>query len=604
MGIAVRPWHTLKAVKTQDRPRQLCVVDTEASIRRLPDGGQVHTLGLGVGLYHRQGGRGKRRRDLWSDFSTAGEFWDWLISVSEQDRVLMFFGHNLSYDLRLLSAWHELGDRDFRCTGVYMSQGVFLATFKRGKFKIRMVDTMNWFRGSLQSWAETIGDTKVPVDFKRVSRRKLFEHCRKDVELTARLIFHWYDFVEKQGFGILGSTLPAQAFNTYRYRFMPVPIMIHGHRKALTLERDAYFGGRTECFRLGVFRGGPFTCFDVNSMYASVMRITPVPVRFETYSEYLSVKDLMKLPAGLGAVAEVVLETDEPVYPVAYDGRTLFPVGRFRTCLAWPELLHALAAGRVRSVIRAGVYRMAVIFSEYVRTLWRLRRKFQRADQKLWERLVKLMLNSLYGKFGTWGQEWKETENIEGESDGAYKGWSESLGREFEYFIIGGKRYELSGKHESFNSFPLISATITSAARLTLWRWIVKAGLSHVYYCDTDSLMTDSTGAKALAVSVDPGRLGKLKIEGVTRKLEIYSPKDYIFGRKRRIKGVRRDAKRIGPDTWSTYKFVGLRGAIRRGEMKGIVRVLPVVKRLDHTYHKGIVHSSGVVSPIALAEDC
>ncbi|GAI99727.1 unnamed protein product [marine sediment metagenome] len=214
------------------------------------------------------------------------------------------------------------------------------------------------------------------------------------------------------------------------------------------------------------------------------------------------------------------------------------------------------------------------------------------------------MLNSLYGKFGTWAQEWKETENVEGEIDGAYKGWSDSLDREFEYFIIGGKRYELSGKHESFNSFPLVAATITSAARITLWKWLVKAGLDHVYYCDTDSLMTDPPGTNRLASSVAAGRLGKLKIEGVTRKLEIYSPKDYVFGRERKIKGVRKDAKRVGPNTWSTYKFVGLRGAIRRGEMKGLVRVLPVIKHLDHTYHKGVVASSGVVSPFVLGEDC
>jgi hypothetical protein len=167
-----------------------------------------------------------------------------------------------------------------------------------------------------------------------------------------------------------------------------------------------------------------------------------------------------------------------------------------------------------------------------------------------------------------------------------------------------GWRYECVGKEEAFNSIPSISAHITADARNLLTDYIEKAGWENVFYCDTDSLIVNSRGFDNLRDYISNNELGKLKIENTSDNLEIYGLKDYRFGEEVKIKGIKKDAKKISENKYLQYHFEGIRMAMRKGNFAKVL-VIPIEKVLKRSYNKGRVLKSGYVKPYHLtnAED-
>src|SRR5262249_7552443 len=103
-------------------------------------------------------------------------------------------------------------------------------------------------------------------------------------------------------------------------------------------------------------------------------------------------------------IADVEIQTNANRYPLRYDGRLCFPVGRFRTVLPQPELQAALSAGDIVNVYAACVYDGANIFADYVDYFYDKRMMFEAEGNKAFSFMFKIMLNSLYGKFGQSGR--------------------------------------------------------------------------------------------------------------------------------------------------------------------------------------------------------
>lgn len=123
-----------------------------------------------------------------------------------------------------------------------------------------------------------------------------------------------------------------------------------------------------------------------------------------------------------------------------------------------------------------------------------------------------------------------------------------------------------------------------------------------MYYCDTDSLLVDTEGARRLAGAVDVERLGALKVEGVFDEVELWGPKDYRFGTKERHKGVRGNATWLDASTVRQQKWSSLRGLLQGGDLTAPV-TRDVTKHLRRTYEKGRVTAGGFVVPWRFPQD-
>ena len=167
---------------------------------------------------------------------------------------------------------------------------------------------------------------------------------------------------------------------------------------------------------------------------------------------------------------------------------------------------------------------------------------------------------------------------------------------------IGGKIYHEGAKHESFDSFVAIVAHITAFAREHIIKLRYKAGVENVFYIDTDSLTVNEKGFANLKKELDEFELGKLQIQEIANRVEIRGAKDYKFGNKEKIKGIRKDAIDLGNNQYSQLHFMKTRSMMRLGISDRAI-MKRVTKKLKRVYDKGKQLPTGFIEPYVLPRD-
>ncbi|GAI55923.1 unnamed protein product, partial [marine sediment metagenome] len=95
--------------------------------------------------------------------------------------------------------------------------------------------------------------------------------------------------------------------------------------------------------------------------------------------------------------------------------------------------------------------------------------------------------------------------------------------------------------------------------------------------------------------------LGGLKIDRTGSIVKLRGLKDYSFGAKNVIKGIRVSALKITDNVYSQEKWPSFRGLLRSGKPEDYI-VETVTKHLTRNYTKGNVNLDGVVSPYVFAD--
>jgi len=298
----------------------------------------------------------------------------------------------------------------------------------------------------------------------------------------------------------------------------------------------------------------------------------------------------------------VRIKIDVPAFPIRVKEKTFYPVGEFDCFLSTPELQFVLQRGRIMKVYAVALYEGEDIFSEFVQYFYNQRLNAKKKGDLTQQYFFKLILNSLYGKFGQKSVGWEKI----GECDPSLEEIETVVDR------VTGKRYMIR-KHngiieqtkepeESFNSFPAIAAHVTAYARMYLFSLFEKAGFENVFYSDTDSLITNEKGYLNLKELQDSEKLGFLKVEKETDYLEIRGPKDYTFGDIVKVKGVRSSAVEISPGVFVQEKWLGFSSRLRKGRLNTYI-VEKTQKTLCREYTKGRVGKDARVRPWILPQD-
>lgn len=422
------------------------------------------------------------------------------------------------------------------------------------------------------------------------------EYCKADVEILIATMQAYWRMVYEWDLGNFAYTLPAQGFAAFRHRFMETGIFIDDNEKASELSRAGYVGARTECFRIG-YIGERVHCLDINSQYPYIMATVPVPTRLVTTLSRSTLEELSELCTKYAVVAEISIDTLLPSFPKKIPGWTIFPVGKFQTVLNTPELQLALEQGVIVSVKRAVVYEKAVIFRDYVNFFYeqRLEAKMRGDDTLAW--LCKLMMNSLYGKFGQNGRKYEQKWESKSDVIRTWIEWDADSATLHRYRQFAGIVEELQRESESRESFPAISGHITSAARVLLLDYISQAGKGNTLYVDTDSLFVTESGYENLRGRISETQLGWLKHEWESDNVTIHGVKDYEIDTKLKRKGIRKTAENVGFATYRQDQFRGFKGMIQDGDLDHML-IKKVTKHLSRAYSKGMVDSEGFVHPL------
>lgn len=301
---------------------------------------------------------------------------------------------------------------------------------------------------------------------------------------------------------------------------------------ARAMERRSYFGGRCETYFLGDVKGTVHS-LDVKSCYASICQNWWVPT-------YL----VREYPGGIPVdevacrgdnhwIADVIIRTPSPDYPVDFGGQTLYPIGQFRTTLAWPELWHALHFGRVVAIVRAAEYKTAKLFAYYAEWFFKAKETLPEMGFGHMLGALKATFNASLGYSARRKYEW-----IPWPNDLPHK-WAigitpapdkSSLAVPCQILNGVGEWLRIGG--EPRDAMPFLHATICSYARCKLLEIFDAAGRGEVLYCDTDGVLVTDEGLRKLQGShlMSGNEPGQLVVRFPAGQCRIQGQKNYRLG--------------------------------------------------------------------------
>lgn len=588
--------HTIKANFECKAPTHFVFLDTETKLEDINSKTTKHTFKLGWTVYwHRSN---KEENDILEQelhYSTESMN-RVIVEKAECCKELWVIASNMNYDLSILSLDKYLIEQGFHISFLHAHKGSYVVCLKKGKHKIALLSLQNWGVKSVEKAGEALGYPKLKVDFDNVTDEELANYCLRDTLIMYRYMKFLIDTLINNDLGSLGMTAGSTAFNSLNHKFRNWPIHIHCNQEVLTLERKAYHGGRTEVFRTGVFDNGKYYKLDINSAYPAVMRDYRYPTKLLWTEDTPSIERLKYLlPKGC-IIADVKIHPKRPIYVTKLNGKNIYPLYPFRTVLTTEELKEAVEHNEIIKVYKIAVYKAKPLFRDFIKYYYKKKAEASRKGNKALKTVWKLFLNTLYGKFGQKGKKYVRDKSLEG-LDIKYTSVVDGVtGKRKQVVYFAGIAYVAEEEGETFNSFPAIAAEITANARLLLAKYIQIAERNNLFYSDTDSLIVNRKGKENVKKYIHKTRLGALKIEGISDKVEIYGRKHYIFDNEIVLKGVPKNATNLGNGEYICTYWDSSRRTSKYTE-RCVYYTRKVKKKVEPYVYDGIVSPTGYVIP-------
>lgn len=319
--------------------------------------------------------------------------------------------------------------------------------------------------------------------------------------------------------------------------------------------RESYVGGRTEVFKPRLEEQGYH--YDYNSLYPSQFHkeypIGKPRVESGEYAEN-EWENWLQFKRGLGFIkAKVYIPYQHiPPLPVRM-GKLVFPCGEVIGTWTYNELEYAIknCGVEIREIfITIHFQKTWKVFDTFVEVFYTMKEEADRDKKEALRTLAKLLLNVAYGYTGMRRDDktaLQPISKLEKYDEDQIINIEEEMG-----FI------EVSSEIKSDYIQVQVASYVTSYARLMLLDAMRKAHKDgiEVYYCDTDSIVTNKPLPKEI---VDDRKLGYLKLETMPDRAIFLRPKVYAesYGNKttKKFKGVSRET--IQKDfEFETYEFL------------------------------------------------
>lgn len=313
------------------------------------------------------------------------------------------------------------------------------------------------------------------------------EYLRQDCLELYGVLTRFHHYIETILGGEVGMTAPSTSIKLLRRRYLKEALP----RSQDTHEfvRESYVGGRVEVFER---EGEGLSYFDINSSYPAAM-LEAMPAGKATWWEGEPPSWLTENQLGFCEVSVNVPKSIHiPPLPMRGskdnglpDGKLVFPTGKLRGRWEWDELKLALEVGCTIEAWHDSVwYEPVHMFEDFVRDLYKYRDKSRSEYDEGLAAVVKIMLNSAYGKFGmkTLRKKmymWDDDDMPENATPA--DGTPDSL------------VWYAEEETDAPYIMPQIAARVTALGRIRLYRYMMQAQAAggNVYYCDTDSIITD-----------------------------------------------------------------------------------------------------------------
>ena len=595
-------------------PSRYLVFDTETKETLLSSSPKKVRLDFRLGvakLVHRESSHSITSTYL--DYTNPLDLFTLIDGLPFQKDTLFVFAHNLGFDLRINGLIPQIGlgrysllnpnpspRRSTEETPFFVLDDppTIISCYRPDGQRIMWLDTWQWLSSSLKKIGDIMGFPKGTMPPLSAPLAEWFPYCRQDVDVLDAALLKIFAFLESIGVKSFHPTRAGQARLIYSQRYEKKRITYHQDPLIQAVERPSYYGGFTECFFVGSVPHKVHQ-LDVNSLYPYVMSKYwyPCAVRSVQLSEGHSTSIVAKNPKRM--IAEVFLDSKLNAYPVRSREGTIFARGKLRTILSGPELEAAFQAGDVHHTTRYVDYEVQPLFGEFVKDFYALRLKAKSEGNEVFDYMYKLMLNSLYGKFGQQTSEWKYIFASDPPDKFAqYIGPHPETGLATDYRVMAGCTYRRTEEFDHPRSFVAIASFVTAYAREHMRSLRSHLDPRGVYYQATDSLYVDTANYNILKSKnlIDPDTLGSLKDEGSYPSLSIVNIHNMDKG-DRKIRGsIRSKAVDLGDETYRVERWEKLSAGVRAGNLD-CVHIEDQIKRLTHRYDRQIVTASGFTVP-------
>lgn len=520
-----------------------------------------------------------------------------LESMAITQHRLTCIAHNTGFDLRYSGMLEELGKREWEIKVFYSTQSTTFIRLEKDKKNITFIDSMNWYPFKLETLGKVLKCPKLSMPLQLASSEQWTAYNRQDCVIMMKAISQLKAFFYDNWGKNLAYTRGSDALQIAKLPKYGLKAYRHCNINATKAEFYAYFGGRTECFKLGKLPDETWYKLDVNSLYPFIMQNQLFSGNLETQNA----SDLADIRSGIdngyNYLCNISGKIDDPYCPVRHEKGLYFPIGKIKGWFCGDELKYILDHADNLTVNKAYQYKAEVDFEPLIQYLYDLRLKYKQAEDEINQINVKLIMNSIYGKYAQRNTQLQYLYKVPDDLNTMGLYTDEKTGNIETCRVFQGRFYKEIRDKLSNSACPIIPAEITSSARLYMYKLLIQAGIENVAYMDTDSLFVNKNGYRALRNRIDPKRLGFLKLEGKSDKVVLAGSKAYSFNEEIYLKGVPRKAVKNLNGSYR-YLQVGSLNEVFNGQAGKRDDVRIVDKILDFDYWKSNLSLTREYSPI------
>lgn len=512
------------------------------------------------------------------------------------------YAHNLSFDASMTDLPQELVRRGWTMTASHIIESPVWFAFSKGRRRLVLADSHGVWPCALAALASDMGMAKEDLpDNDDDDMAGWWARCEVDVTILANALLRALNYWDENKLGRWSITGSGSGWSVYKTNFITDEILIDVDDAAMTFEQRASYGGRREAYRMGEWKSGQFVDLDFRAAYPSVVANHDIPVRRLRRFSHMDSADHMTRRRDRGVIAECHVITTVPCVPVRYGESIFYPVGRFRTVLASPEIDLIVRLGGHVTIGAGYEYRLGPamrLWGEWIRALItdpdngvdpivrRMAKHWSRAVIGRWTMRLstRVPLEGVppHGQLVT-RSEWLDYDPrdcFEQHGLPVRRSGAVPIRRIKGYQLLyGGQYYALKQDRWPENGFPAIWAWVESWCRVALADAMADRPHGDVWQCDTDGFLigrpgrprrsppglrpaaTSGTGpARAQPRDVEPLRAYQgleLVEKGRYGSARILGPQHVVLGGQRRFPGVPRTAEEIGPDTFKAQTWPG-----------------------------------------------
>lgn len=517
-------------------PTRWVAFDTEATGKR-DDGEQVQEWSSGAAITWRRGLKGGDKRCDYT-FTTPEQLWKVVSDHCRPGHRTVAVAHNLGYDVRISRCLEILPTLGFELEWCNLDRNVSTMTWRSDHGTLVLCDLFTWLPMPLHEIGVLVDRHKLRMPSALAGKSVWDEYCLRDAEivyLAKSILLNW---IASEQLGNWQPTGAGMSYATWRHKFMSHKVLVHDNARVIAHERMAMHTGRAEAWRHGTLSGDTWHEVDMRTAYTRIAAECELPQKYKFSTGPITVAQYEHLTEIYRVNALVDVSTVEPIAPTSHEGRTLWPVGEYRTVLWDVEINELLASGQGVKIRSADVYTKAAILGSWGQWILSVVGGADGDVSPVVRAFAKHCGRALIGRFSLRAPKWEEYgDNPMGEVGLSYQ-VDHKTGIVQRMMHVGNKTYIETHRVEGRDSLPQITGWVMAKCRMLLWEAMRTAGRDHLAHVDTDSVLVSSDALRAMRETYAHDFDTLWKVKGSWSSLDVYGPRNLRTGHQRKMSGI------------------------------------------------------------------